>query len=203
MSSFLKKLALFAIAISIIGSTPGSGAEVRIATVNLEKAFNGYYKTKIIEQDFAEQSKIYRNYIARQAEQLRKDEQILRDKIDASLNVALAAEERKKRQEEAQNLEKNLKIRRVELEQYASDRAKALQESASTERKKVISEIQDEIRRRAAIEGYTLVLDSSGTTLNATPLILYSIEAIDITEKILTELNRGAQKSAEKNEKSN
>lgn len=165
----------------------------RIATVNLEKAFNSYYKTRIIDQDFTEQSKVYRNYIARQAEQLRKSEQEFRKKLDASLNAALAPAERKRRQEEVQAMERNLKMRRAELEQYAADRAKALQESARKERKKVIEEIRAEIRRRAAIEGYALVLDSSALSTNETSVVLYSIDALDITDKVLTELNRGAK----------
>ena len=168
----------------------------RIATVTLEKAFNGYYKTKIIDQDFTEQSNVYRNYIARQAEQLRKSEQEFRQKLDASLNAALSPAERKRRQEEVQTMERNLKMRRAELEQYAADRAKALQESARKERKKVIEEIRAEIGRRAAIEGYALVLDSSGMSTNDTSLVLYSIAALDITDKVLAELNRGAKAPA-------
>lgn len=168
----------------------------RIATVNLEKAFNGYYKTKIIDQDFTEQSKVYRNYIARQAEQLRKSELDFRKKLDASLNAALAPAERKRRQEEVQTMERELKMRRAELEQYAADRAKALQESARKERKKVIEEIRAEIRRRAAIEGYALVLDLSALSTNETNVVLYSIDALDITDKVLTELNRSAKAPA-------
>lgn len=168
----------------------------RIATVNLEKAFNGYYKTKIIDQDFTEQSKVYRNYIARQAEQLRKSELDFRKKLDASLNAALAPAERKRRQEEVQTMERDLKMRRAELEQYAADRAKALQESARKERKKVIEEIRAEIRRRAAIEGYALVLDLSALSTNETNVVLYSIDALDITDKVLTELNRSAKAPA-------
>ena len=82
------------------------------------------------------------------------------------------------------------------LEQYAADRAKALQESARKERKKVIEEIRAEIRRRAAIEGYELVLDSSGMSTNDTSLVLYSIVALDITDKVLTELNRSSKAPA-------
>ncbi len=170
-----------------------TAAEARIATVNLEKAFNDYYKTKIIDNDFLEQGKVYRNYIARQAETLRKDEAEYRKQLDSALNVALAPAERQKRQAEAEKLEAALKARRAELEQYAADRARALRESAAAERKKVIGEIRAEISRRAAIEGYSLVLDSSGLSMNDTSIVLYSAPAFDITEKVIAELNRGAQ----------
>jgi Skp family chaperone for outer membrane proteins len=87
-------------------------------------------------------------------------------------------------------------MRRAELEQYAADRAKALQESARKERKKVIEEIRAEIRRRAAIEGYALVLDLSALSTNETNVVLYSIDTLDITDKVLTELNRSAKAPA-------
>lgn len=167
-------------------------AAQKIATVNLEHVFRNYYRTKIIDQNFSEQGKVYRNYIARQAELLKKDEELYRQKRDSSLNVALAPEERQKRQKEAEELARALKIRRAELERYAAERSKVMQETAAAERKKVLDEIRAEITRRAALEGYTLVLDSSGKSLNDVPFVLYSTGTIDITEKVLTELNRGA-----------
>ena len=173
-----------------------AGAEFRVATVDLEKVFNSYYKTKIIDNEFQEQSNVYRNYIARQAELLRKDELQSRKLLDSSANLALSAEEREKRRQEAARLEEQLRTRRAELEQYAAERAKALQESAANERRKVIDEIRDEVRRRAAIGGYQLVLDSSGRSFNDTSIVLYSVPAIDLTEQAITELNRGAAKSA-------
>ena len=72
-----------------------------------------------------------------------------------------------------------------------------IQESSARERKKVIEDIRSEIRRRAAIEGYTLVLDSSGMSLNDTSIVLYSTDAMDITDKVLTELNRTAGKKSD------
>ena len=167
-----------------------------IAVVDLEKVFKSYYRTRIIDQDFAEQSKVYRNYIARQAESLKKDEAEFRAKLNSSMNIALAPAEREKRQEEVKTLERKLKMRRAELEQYAADRARALRESAAKERSKVIEEIRSEIRRRAVIEGYTLVLDRSARSTSDTAMVLYCADALDITGKVIEELNRGAEKPA-------
>lgn len=174
---------------------------LKVATVDLTKLFKEYYRTKIIEQDFNEQSKVYRNYIARQADTLRKNEAEYRQKLDASLNVALAPAEREKRRNEVQAMEQELKRRRAELEQYAAGRAQALQKSAAEQRSKVIEEIRSEIRRRATLEGCTLVLDKSAKSTSDAAIVLYSADALDITEKVLTELNRGAGKPAVNNQK--
>ena len=174
---------------------------LKVATVDLTKLFKEYYRTKIIEQDFNEQSKVYRNYIARQADTLRKNEAEYRQKLDASLNVALAPAEREKRRNEVRAMEQELKRRRAELEQYASDRAQALQKSAAEQRLKVIEEIRSEIRRRATLEGYTIVLDKSAKSTSDAAIVLYSADALDITERVLTELNRGAGKPAVNNQK--
>lgn len=179
-----------------------SAAELKIATADLEKIFRGYYKTAVIEKDLAEQGKVYRDYIARQASMLSKDEAEYRRQRDSSMNVALSEAERKKRADAADLLEKSLRSRRAELEQYAAERAKALQEMAAKERTKVLDEIKAEIRRRAAIEGYALVLDISAASMNETAMVLYSIDKLDITGKILEELNRGAKAAAPPAEKS-
>ncbi len=193
---FHKKFIFSFILFAIGCTTLLPAAPAKIATVDLAKLFKEYYRTKIIEQDFNEQSKVYRNYITRQAEILRKNEVEYRKKLDSSLNVALAPAEREKRKAEVQAMEQELKRSRAELEQYAAGRAQALQKSAEEQRIKVIAEIQAEIRRRATIEGYTVVLDSSAKSLNNAPLILYSANSLDITEKVLTELNRGAKQPA-------
>jgi len=198
-----KNLLICAVALLLTAASGSlAAAGNRIATVDLEKVFNSYYKTKIIDQDFTDQGKVYRNYIQRQAEQLRTMENKFRQKLLQSQNIALSPAERTKRANEVKQLESDLKRRRAELEQYAAERARILQESAAAERKKVLEEIRAEIRRRAAIEGYALVLDSSGKSMNDTSIVLYSIDALDITGKVITELNRGAGKNSDrKNDK--
>ena len=64
----------------------------------------------------------------------------------------------------------------------------------------ILAEITKEVKRRATLEGYTLVVDKSGKTLNGIPSIIYYSSTADITEPVLTELNRGnpdSQKPAE------
>jgi len=193
---FCPKVIISAAVFLIGGSVVLSAAPLKVATVDLTRLFREYYRTKIIEQDFNEQSKVYRNYIARQAEALRKSEAEYRKKLDASLNVALAPAEREKRRNEVQSMENELKRRRAELEQYAAGKARALQKASGEQRLKVIEEIRSEIRRRAAFDGYTLVLDKSAKSTSDAAIILYSADSLDITERVLTELNRGAEKSA-------
>ncbi len=193
---FCPKVIISAAVFLIGGSVVLSAAPLKVATVDLTRLFREYYRTKIIEQDFNEQSKVYRNYIARQAEALRKSEAEYRKKLDASLNVALAPAEREKRRNEVQSMENELKRRRAELEQYAAGKARALQKASGEQRLKVIEEIRSEIRRRAALDGYTLVLDKSAKSTSDAAIILYSADSLDITERVLTELNRGAEKSA-------
>lgn len=195
---FCRKLIL-ALFLFVSGATMLRAAvPQKIATVDLTRLFKEYYRTKIIEQDFNEQSKVYRNYIARQAETLRKSETEYRRKVDESLNVALAPAEREKRRSEVQNMERELKRRRAELEQYASGKARELQKAAADQRNKVVEEIRAEISRRAAVEGYSIVLDKSARSTSNAAIVLYSADALDITEKVLTELNRGAEKTAVK-----
>ena len=77
-----KNLLICAVALLLTAASGSlAAAGNRIATVDLEKVFNSYYKTKIIDQDFTDQGKVYRNYIQRQAEQLRTMENKFRQKL--------------------------------------------------------------------------------------------------------------------------
>ncbi|MCA1808389.1 MAG: OmpH family outer membrane protein [Lentisphaerae bacterium] len=69
--------------------------------------------------------------------------------------------------------------------------AEARDPSLSAEgRDKIRAVIADYARRN----GFTLVLDSSGKTLNGVEAVVYSDDALDLTETILAILNRGKAK---------
>lgn len=60
-----------------------------------------------------------------------------------------------------------------------------------------MAEIYQEIRRRAAAEGYAFVLDSSGKTMNEQPTLLLCPPSSDFTAAVLTELNRTRTKKVD------
>jgi Skp family chaperone for outer membrane proteins len=58
-------------------------------------------------------------------------------------------------------------------------------------RQEILRNIQKAIASRAELEGYSLVLDHSGKTLNGISAVLFYKPHMDITEEIIKDLNRG------------
>jgi Skp family chaperone for outer membrane proteins len=57
-------------------------------------------------------------------------------------------------------------------------------------RQGILKEIKDVILKESRDSGYAMVLDKSGNTANGEPAVIYSQEALDITEDILKILNK-------------
>ena len=163
-----------------------------IAVVNLEKVFKEFYKSRIAEDAIKEQAEVYRSYMLRQNEALHKlVEEARRARADA-LNLALSADEQKNAREKADKLEARVAEKRAEIELYARGRADDMRQLETRKRAEIMTEIMVEVRKRAAAEGFVYVFDSSGQTMNMQPAVLVFPQSADITDGVITELNRSA-----------
>ena len=163
-----------------------------IAVVNLEKVFKEFYKSRIAEDAIKEQAEVYRSYMLRQNETLRKlVEEARRARADA-LNLALSSDEQKSAREKADKLEARVAEKRAEIELYARGRADDMRQLETKKRAEIMAEIMIEVKKRAAAEGFVYVFDSSGQTMNMQPAVLVFPQSADITDGVITELNRTA-----------
>jgi len=166
----------------------------------MDQVFQNYYKTKIADSTLKQQAEIYKAWIKKLNESLTKLEEEFKVVRDASQNIALSASERETKRFEAQKKYREIREKQVELEQYTSEKTQQYKQLETQKRDDILAEIAKEVKRRATLEGYTLVLDKSGKTLNGIPSIIYSSPTADITDPVITELNRGnpdSQKPAE------
>ena len=174
--------------------------ETKIAVLDMDLIFQGYYKTKIADSTLKQQAEIYKAWIKKLNESLTKLEEEFKVVRDASQNIALSASERETKRFEAQKKYREIREKQVELEQYTAEKTQQYKQLETQKRDDILVEITKEVKRRATLEGYTLVVDKSGKTLNGIPSIIYFSPTADITEPVLTELNRGnpdSQKPAE------
>ena len=174
----------------------------KIAIVNLEKVFDNYYKRAIAEEFFQQQSDIYRNYIVKQQqaqEKLQKDYELMRD---ASQNAALSITERESKRLEAEQLYRQLEEKKAEITQYIMEKDKELRQKQREKRDEIVAEITQEVSRRATLDGYTLVLDSTVRSEDNLSAVIFSTGANDLTDQVIEELNRGQQTETKIEEKS-
>ena len=169
----------------------------KMAVVNVEKVFYEYYKTKIVESQIEEQQTIYANALAQLNKQLEALEKEYRELRDAAENVTLKESQRQEKARDAAKKLAEVNAKRTDVSEYMADKGQKLMEMAENKRTEIHAEILGEVRRRAHIDGIDLVLDISGKTTTGFPAVIFHSPDIDITAKIIEELNRGNKQAAE------
>ena len=167
----------------------------RIATVDMEKIFREYYKSRIAEDAIKQQAESYRSYLVKQQEELKELQKKMLDKHANSLNAALSEEDKRIAAAEAAKAQTEFNEKKAEIELYVEGRSADMRELESRKRAEIIAEIKQEISRRAVAEGFDFVLDISGKTTNDLPAVIVFPEGRDISEAVIRELNRTQSKA--------
>lgn len=170
-------------------------AELKIAVIDMDQIFQSYYKTKIADSTLKQQAEIYKAWVKKLNDSLTKLEEEFKVVRDASQNIALSSSERETKRFEAQKKYREIREKQVEIEQYTAEKTQQYKQLETQKRDAILEEIAKEVKRRSTLEGYVLVIDKSGKTLNGIPSLIYYSPSIDITEPVITELNRGNPES--------
>ena len=163
----------------------------------MDKIFRSYYKTRQADLNLKKQAEIFKSYAVKLMESRMKLEEEFKALRDASQSIALSEAERESKRIAAQDKYRQLKAKEAELAQYNREKQKQMREEYQRKRDAVVKEIMEAVRKKALLEGYTLILDISGKTLNNLPSVIYASESVDLTDEIITELNRGHEKELE------
>ena len=179
-----------------LASAAVHAADLKIAVIDMGKAFDEYEKTKTIEIKLNQQMEVFREYsnqLQQQYQNLRKQYESARDD---SQNIALSGAERENRRLKAQQLYESMLLKDQEMNSYKESRKEQIREMYTKLRDEAVDEIRKAVHNKAVLEGYTIVLDKSGETLNNVESVIYFQANLDITESIIQDLNRGYRKNA-------
>ena len=171
-------------------------AELKIAVIDMQKAFQEYEKTKTIEIKLNQQMEVFKEYsnqLNQQYQNLRKQYESARDD---SQNIAFSSAERESKRQKAQQLYESLKLKEQEMTSYSESRKTQIRDMYTKLRNEVVEEIRKAVHNKAVLEGYTIVLDQSGESLNDVGFVVYIQPGLDITDSIIQDLNRGYRKNA-------
>jgi Skp family chaperone for outer membrane proteins len=113
-----------------------------------------------------------------------------------SQNVVYSAEVREVRRLKALEVKESMARQEQELRSYNEDSIIRLREMLERMRGDIIKDIQKAAQNIAVIEGYSLVLDKSEDPLRGISFVLYAQSNLDITEKVIQNLNRGYRTNA-------
>lgn len=178
-------------------SASAQGPSGRTVTIDLNKVFNDYYKTPIATAKLKDTVDSYKKEhddmlagYKKQIDELNK----LREEQDKSEYTAEVREQ--KRKAVAEKLADTQKLQR-DIEEYDTSHQKILQEQTQRMRQTIVKEISDIVAKEARDQGYQLVLDKSGNTLNGVPALVFSQDNLEITGDIVKILNKNQPKTTE------
>ena len=191
------KRILAALVLALTMTAAGArAAELKIAVIDMQKTFQEYEKTKTIEIKLNQQMEVFKEYsnqLNQQYQNLRKQYESARDD---SQNIAYSAAERENKRQKAQQLYESLKLKEQEMTSYTESRKTQIRDMYTKLRGEVVDEIHKAVHNKAVLEGYTIVLDQSGESLNDVGFVIYFQPGLDITDAIIQDLNRGYRKNA-------
>ena len=193
----MKKLFLTLLAAAVLfGIVPLKAADqpLKIAVIDMNRVFQEYNKTKINEAKLKKQAEIYKEYSTQLAQSLSKLRQEFVKLRDDSQNMVYTAAERENRRLNAQEKYRQAAAKEAELREYNRERQKHLRDEYEKLRSSILTDISHVVSAKCLAEGYGLVLDKSGRSLNNIPLVVYSSKTLDITESVIKTLNMGQNK---------
>jgi len=171
-----------------------ASADLKIAVIDLSKAFDSYYKTKDAQAVIKQKQDGYQKEIQdliNDYERMVQEAQAL-DKAANDQTLSQAA-----RQDKATALtakKQDLANLQNKIQEMRTERGRELQEELLRRHKEIVDEISKQINDYSGPQGYDLVIDkSSASAASGVSLILYnSNKLIDITAEIIALINKGA-----------
>jgi len=167
-------------------------AEQKIATIDLRKVFDGYWRTKQADANLKEQAADLEKERQVMMDQFQKAEARYKKLLDSANDQALSATERDKRKKDAENELLGLRDMESRIKQFDTTSRTTLGEKQRRMRDNILQEIRDTVKARVKSTGHTLVVDSAAETVNGTPIVLFNGGADDITDNVLSQLNINA-----------
>jgi Skp family chaperone for outer membrane proteins len=181
--------ALFALALAAVSAA----AQVKIVTVNVQQCFDGYHKSvdfndrlTSVQENFRNQARDRQAALQREAEPL----QLRVQEIQENPGLSDAAKEEQLRALQPQI--EAFQQKQQDFEAWVQEERQKAQQQSQNLRRTLIDDIKRHATEVGIKEGADLILDTSDFLNQGVPTVIFSSTAIDITNKVLAELNRAA-----------
>jgi outer membrane protein len=174
-------------------------AQPRVATVDMRKLFDDYYKTKearaVLDGEATDMAKEH----AKMVEDWKKQKEDYQTALANANDQGVSADERERRRKIAEDKLKQIKKSEAALAEYERSAQSTYKDQTDRVRDKVVEEIRAVIDAKARAAGYTLVFDASAISPNGVPVFLfYHSTDDDLTQAVLEELNASAPREPAK-----
>jgi outer membrane protein len=171
-------------------------AQSRMATVDLRKVFDGYWKKKQAEAALKERQTDMEKEDRNMVDDYKKAKDEYQSLLASANDQAVSSEERDKRKNAAEEKLRRMKEMEDTIAQYERQARTTIGEQSQRMRSNILSEIRNVVNAKAKAGGFSLVIDTAAESINSTPVFLYSSNENDITDAVLQQLNATAPADA-------
>jgi outer membrane protein len=182
-----------AVALPLTASAQGS---LKIGTVDMNRAFKEYSKTKEAEAKINAARDAAKKEFDDRADAYKKaleDVNNLNKQLDAP---ALSADAKTQKAKDRDDKINNVKNMEREINEFRQTRERQLQEQAMRMREGIVKEITEIVMDRVKAQNMDLVFDKSGMSLNGVPLLMYARDNYDFTNDVVAALNKPGRVSS-------
>jgi outer membrane protein len=174
-------------------ATPGVlPAGLKVGTVDMNRIFNEYYKTKDAKAKYSQEEAAAEKELNSRVDGLKQNVQEI-NQINAALEqsgVSKAEQDSKLKEREAKVAAARSMDR--EIAEYRNAKQKSLQDQFLRMRKDIVDDIMKNMGELVKAKGYDLVFDKSGLSAGAVPVVISSREDLDFSQEVLAILNKNA-----------
>src|SRR3954465_10598363 len=163
---------------------------LKIGTVDMQKAFKDYNKTKEAEVKINDAKNSAKKEYDDRAEAYKKALDEINNLNKQLESPALSADKKTQTAKERDDKIANIKNMEREISDFRQTRERQLQEQLMRVREGIVKEITDVVMEKVKTNNMDLVFDKSGTSFNGVPVVLYAPENVDFTNEIVEVLNK-------------
>lgn len=186
--AFMKILRLtFLTAVLLAAMVFSANAQTKIATVDMKKLFNGYWKTRQATASLENRKTELRKEMKDMATDLDKAQADYKQLLDQANDQAISAEERDKRKQAADAKAREIATSKNTLEQFQRQAEAQLADESQRMSGNLVVDIQKVVSDKAKAGGYTVVLNAANPEA-----FVYVSPDVDLTDSVLAQLNAGA-----------
>ncbi len=172
----------------------------KVAYVNMETVFNGYYKTVSENIRFEEERQNFftgMEVLQSEFDSTRKE---FLDAVNKARNDLLGEDTQREAAQKAEALRARLEQKQEEIGRYQQQARSEISERQQKTTTRLLQELQTQLEKYAAEMGYEMVYEVSGRTLNQVPVLLVYPKDKEITEAMVKLVNVGHEKEKEEAE---
>lgn len=163
---------------------------VKIGTINMDRAFKEYSKTKEAEKKVNDAKDAAKKEFDDRTDSYKKALEEVNNLNKQLESTALSADKKTQLAKDRDDKINNIKNMEREINEFRVTRENQLREQALRMRDGIVKEIMDVVNDKVKSLNMDLVFDKSGLSVNGVPALLYSRDSYDFTNDVVAALNK-------------